>query len=196
MEHTSYEFRTAVSGFHKGDVIGYIEKMISQHQAELAECEKTIIALQNENRALNQQINLLMIATPLAPETPPVEPAVPQEQPVPVPVAVPVTEEAPISTQEKKDLMWEELCAYRRAEAVEYNANQRVKKLYQQMEDLCDDAMNQFHATDATVKQTIELILTQNKALEQAYMALSNTLRGSREKMNSMNDLLYSDQDI
>ena len=91
--------------------------------------------------------------------------------------------------------MLKELRAYRRAEAVERNANQRVKKLYQQMEGLCDSAMDEFHATDAAVKQTIELILAQAKTLETAYNTLSEALQVSREKLADMNDQLYVDDE-
>ena len=60
MANNTYGFRTALSGFHKGDVTGYIEKIASQHRSELLEYEKMVTSLREENRALQQQLNLLM----------------------------------------------------------------------------------------------------------------------------------------
>ena len=58
MNEPVYRFRTSLSGFHKGDVTAYIEMTASQYRSNLLECEKTIIALQEENRSLQQQLNL------------------------------------------------------------------------------------------------------------------------------------------
>ena len=193
MADSTYGFRTSLGGYHKGDVTGYIEKMEAQHRAEILDYEKTIMTLQDEVRSLNQQMNLLMMATPIMPAAAPAAPAEPKEEPAPV--VAPVVEEAPVPEKEAEDLMLKELRAYRRAEAVERNANQRVKKLYQQMEGLCDSAMDEFHATDAAVKQTIELILAQAKTLEAAYNTLSEALQVSREKLADMNDQLYVDDE-
>ena len=192
MADSTYGFRTSLGGYHKGDVTGYIEKMEAQHRTEVLEYEKNIMALQDEIRSLNQQLNLLMMATPVMPAAAPAAPVEPKEEPAPV--VVPVVEEAPAPAKEE-ELMLKELRAYRRAEAVERNANQRVKKLYQQMEGLCDSAMDEFHATDAAVKQTIELILAQAKTLETAYNTLSEALQVSREKLADMNDQLYVDDE-
>ena len=193
MASNTYGFRTSLSGYNKGDVTAYIEKMESQHRTEILEYEGQIMSLKDEIRSLNQQLNLMMMATPIVPAAPvaaPEVPAVPKEEPAAV--AAPAVEEA---SAKEEDLMLKELRAYRRAEAVERNANQRVKKLYQQMEGLCDSAMDEFHATDAAVKQTIELILAQAKTLETAYNTLSEALQVSREKLADMNDQLYVDDE-
>ena len=88
-----------------------------------------------------------------------------------------------------------ELQAYRRAEAVERNANNRAKKLYRHMEDLCDDALEEFRATDSAVKQTLEAIMAQADSLEQAYQSLSAALQSSREKLAAMNELIADDEE-
>ena len=196
MASNTYGFRTSLSGYHKGDVTGYIEKLEGQHRTEILEYEGQIMSLKDEIRSLNQQLNLMMMATPIVPAAPVVPtapvatPEVPKEEPAPA--AAPAVEEA---SEKEEELMLKELRAYRRAEAVERNANQRVKKLYQQMEGLCDSAMDEFHATDAAVKQTIELIMAQAKTLETAYNTLSEALQVSREKLADMNDQLYVDEE-
>lgn len=90
MADNTYGFRTALNGFHKGDVIGYIEKAATAHRTEILEYENTIMSLRDEIRSLNQQLNLLMMATPLAPEK--VSPA-PAEEPVSASVS---EEETPV----------------------------------------------------------------------------------------------------
>jgi hypothetical protein len=166
-------FRTALSGFHKGDVTAYIEKTALQHRSQLLEYEKKITDLQEENRSLQQQLNLLMMATPVT-------------VPAPAPVAEPAP--APVVPAEATDWTSLELQAYRRAEAVERHANIRVKKLYENMEDLCSSALGDFQAANEAAKQAIAVMMTQADSLEKAYRALSAALDASREKMSSLPD--------
>lgn len=163
MADSTYRFRSALGGFHKGDVLGHIEKLAAQHRSEILEYEKTVTQLREENHSLQQQLNLLMMATPVAAPAP--EPEVPAE-----------------------DLMSKELQAYRRAEAVERNANRRAKKLHQQLDDMCSD-------TDSAVKQTIESMLEQAKTLEQTYQQLADALHASLEKLSDMHDTSCDEAD-
>ena len=187
MSNNTYGFRTALSGFHKGDVTGYVEKMASQHRSELLEYEKLVTSLREENRALQQQLNLLMMSTPLVQEAAPAPAPAPVIAPPPVQEAEPLPVSAPAEDQ---DLMHLELLAYRRAEAVERNANQRAKKLYQQMGNLCEDALDDFQSTDAALKQAVQAILSQIDTLEQSYRKLSDALQESKEELASTNGLL------
>lgn len=192
MADSTYHFRSAMSGFHKGDVTAYIEKVAAEHRSELLECEKTISALREENRSLNQQLNLLMMSTPVVEKTPAVEPT--PVVPVAEPEATPTQAEA--ASPDAEELMVLELQAYRRAEAVERNANKRVRKIYQQVEDVCAEARGQFESTDSAVRQTIEAMLEQTKSLEAAYQALAEALEASRDKIAVMDDLLLDGDEI
>lgn len=191
MADNTYRFRSALGGYHKGDVIGFIEKAFSQHRTELLAREQTISALQEENRSLQQQLNLLMMATPVAAPAP--EPA-PEPEPAPAPAPEPVPAPAPVEQRDPAEWMQQELLAYRRAEAVERNANNRARKLYKQMEGLCADAMDEFQMTDNAVKQTLEVIQQQVSTLEQAYQTLSAALEASREKLDIMNEQLCDEE--
>ena len=91
---------------------------------------------------------------------------------------------------ESPEMMSMELQAYRRAEAVERNANIRARKLYQQLEDVFADTLDGFQFTDSAVKQAIEVMTAQVAALEQAYQTLSAALDTSREKLAATNELL------
>lgn len=182
MAESEYRFRTALGGFHKGDVVGYIERTATEHRSELLERDRMIQSLQEENRSLQQQLNLLMMATP----APAPEPA-----PAPTPEPAPVPEPAPTP----EDLMSMELQAYRRAEAAERKASKRVRKIYKQMEIVCDDALDEFSVTDTTVKETIAQMQAQAEAMEQAYRTLSAALTSSREKLSAVTALLYDTEE-
>ena len=189
MADTEYSFRSALSGYHKGDVIGYIEKAAAQHRSELLEYEALVTSLREEHRSLQQQLNLLMMATPVvsAPAAPvePVQPVV-AEVPAPMPEPAPAPAAAP-----EGDMLLLELQAYRRAEAVERTANNRVRRLYQKIESLCDTAMDDFRAADTAVKQTVEALLAQTATLEQAYQTLSDALNASRENLTAINEQFF-----
>lgn len=190
MEESVYRFRTALSGFHKGDVTAYIEKTASEHRSALLEMEKTITQLQKENRSLQQQVNLLMLSTPSPAPAEPAEkpaPVVPVEKPAPAPLP----ETAPLQS----DMAALELQAYRRAEAVEHAANVRARQLYRQLEGMCANTIDEVQVTDTAVKQAIELMMQQASSLEQAYQTLNTVLAASREKLEAMNELFIIDEE-
>lgn len=204
MSDNMYGFRTAINGFHKGDVAEYIEKIASQYHSELTECEKLIASLREENRALQQQMNLMMMSMPLTQE-PAQEPA-PELEPVPEQEPAPEAEIAPPTVQEpepapapvpvdKEELMLQELLAYRRAEAVEYNAKQRAKKLYNQLGSMCDNALDQFQTTDVAVKQAVQEIMTHISTLEQSYQKISEALIATKEQLTTISTVRSSELD-
>ena len=186
MADSSRPFRTAMGGFHKGDVVGYIERTAAQHRSELLSRDQIIQELQEENRSLQQQLNLLMMATPVATPAPVAEP-IPAPAPKPVPTPAPAPAPA--------ELMTQELQAYRRAEAVERNANARARKLYQQLEGVCQETLDGFQLTDSAVKQAIDAMMSQAASLEQACQALSAALNTSREKLAATNEQFSVDWD-
>ena len=195
MAESVRKFRSAMGGYRKSDVTAYIEKTASEYRSALLEREQLIAELQKENRSLQQQLNLLMMATPAPaaaePAPAPVEaaPAPVEVKAAPAPVAAPAP--APLT-----DMAVQELQAYRRAAAVEQTANRRAKRLYQQLEGLCVDTMGEFQVTDSAVKKTIEVMLQQATSLEQAYQTLSAALTASREKLAAMNELISDTEEI
>ena len=164
IDTTVYRFRTAVGGFHKGDVTDYITKTAANHRTEIEQCSQRIAALEAENDALRQQLALLTLST-----------AAPEED---------------TAAPEPQDVSSLELQAYRRAEAAERLANQRAKKLYESLEAICQDTAGEFSSANATVQETVETILAQAKTLEAACGKLSEALNQSREKLSSMDAMI------
>ncbi len=185
MTDTAYRFRTALSGFHKGDVAGYIEKTAAAHRSEILEYEKVIADLREKNQSLQQQLNLMMMTTAaLEDKAAKAEAAAAAPEPAPEPVPAPQAAVDPVAAVAEINMM--ELQAYRRAEAAERNANARAQKLCQQLDQMREDAMAEFEITDNVVKETLEAIRTQTAAMERAYGSLSDTLDISREKLGNM----------
>lgn len=129
----SLNFRTALSGFHKEDVVHYIEYMNSKHTAQVNQ-------LANENEELHRKLQQL-------PETPDLREemaelrkrceALEQENAqlrAQAEAKVPdVKADAPSQSEEEaKNLVCKELEAYRRAEQAERNAKLRAEQIYQQ----------------------------------------------------------------
>lgn len=163
IDTTAYRFRTAVGGFHKGDVADYIAKTAAQHASELKEYQERIAALEQENEILRQQF----LTTPM---------------PEPEPAST-----SPFSMEDVSEL---ELQAYRRAEAVERLANQRAKKLYQSLEAICQNTQQEFSRTDTAMAQMVNTVMEQAKALEESYQTLSTVLAQSRDQIFSMDAMI------
>lgn len=169
IDTTAYRFRTAVGGFHKGDVAEYIAKTAQQHRTESQNKDKIINQLQQENMELRQQLNALLS-----------EAESPDE----------VSEEVTEVSVESPALTELELEAYRRAEAAERLANQRAKKLYIQMESICSGTSAKFETAKIAVEETAQTVLNQAKVLDEACRKLTDALNVSRQELIAMDAML------
>lgn len=158
-------FRTAVGGFHKGDVSAYISKTAAAHQAQVAGLENRLETLQQENDRLRQQLLEQSAPVPSAPE--------PEPEDVPEP-----------------SLKEQELAAYRRAEAAERLASQRARKLYAEMQQLCDNSGQQVAQTDSTIQTAMETINAQLDIIRTAITALHGSVRASSEELQTMGQMV------
>lgn len=164
IDTSAFRFRTAVGGFNKGDVANYITKTAAAHRAEVEEYKSRLAQMEELNESLTQELAALTLSLETT--------QMPREEPVP------------------QDISSMELAAYRRAEAAERLANQRAKKLYEALENICRDTENDFSLANDAVQQTVESILSQAKFLENACKQLSDALKDSREKLSSMDAMI------
>ena len=160
---TTIRFRTAMGGFHKGDVTEYISKAAENHSLEKEALENRIRELEEDLRLLRQQ---LLEATLAA------------SKPEPEPIVVPTADA-------KMEVSALELEAYRRAEAVERTANHRARKVYTQLEGICKNADEDFEAAKAVVTETAQLILNQAMVLDQACVQLRGKLSAAQENLRA-----------
>lgn len=161
-ESNLYAFRTAVGGFHKGDVSSYIAKTAAAHHAQVEELQARIDTLERENRQLRDQLLY---------------------QPAPA---------APVLEPEARDegLKDRELAAYRRAEAAERLAFQRAKTLYGEMQAICDRSAGQLEETDAAAQAAVAAIQVQLDAIRDSVSALYASVRDSAEELHAMGQMV------
>ena len=165
-------FRTAVSGFNRTDVVNYIESASMEHQkalrkltderdklaaenaqlqTQLTGLQARLIQVQADNDALTEQVNALaQEGSDLAEQLKAAEAARAEAaaQPQPAPEAGLIEEEPAAETPEapaqEPSLTEKELIAYRRAEQTERNAAVRARRIYTQLSNLCEDARSRY----------------------------------------------------
>lgn len=135
-------FRAALNGFNRTDVVAYIEECAINH-------EKALRQLRDENARLRADLEALQARQEAAPapveaqEAPQAEepevPTQPEPEPEVVPIAPPATSSA------------EELAAYRRAEAVERAARNRAAALCRQVNAIMDSTSRQLEGSRGDV---------------------------------------------
>lgn len=165
-EGNPQNFRTAVGGFHKGDVSTYIAKTAADHRAELSKLQRTLQKLQAENESLRAQLRA---------QTVPAPPPEDSSMPAPIPRA---------------ELEEQELRAYRRAEAAERLASQRAGKLYQDMQAICDASAAQLSEMDAVAGEAIQNTTAQFQAIHAALEAIQALVRTSSSTLLDMSSMI------
>ncbi len=123
-----HNFRAALNGFNRSDVVNYIEECSINH-------EKALRQLRDENVRLRADLERLQTEKDRQPE----ESAEPETAPAPAEVP-PAPPAAPTEL---------ELAAYRRAEAAERAARQRASQLQQQVQEIISAAAGQFDRSGA-----------------------------------------------
>ena len=177
---TPLNFRTALGGFHREDVVHYIEYMNSQHNAKVNQ-------LTNQLEELQQELERLKAIPDRTPEveslTAQLEEANARHAQLEDEKAHLVTErddaiakyEALKAAQAEKaarDLATMELEAYRRAEQAERNAKARADQIYQQATGTLAQVTNQVDAAAVGFRQVAEAM---NHQLSQLQMAVEDT---------------------
>ena len=151
-------FRSALGGFNREDVVHYIEYINHKHATQLNQLKTEIQALQAEMAA---QKEVVRIDTALTQQLENANARIAQlEQELEAAKAVPVP-------QEKSE---DELEAYRRAERAERRAAERVAQMYDQAHATLADAAAR---ADDSATQVSELANTLNLQLQQLQNAIS-----------------------
>lgn len=159
------KFRTALNGFHRGDVVEYLETLCREHQQELEQQQRRVAELEQQlcqaKEELEQQrgvtgilqMQLTDTETALHETEKALEEALslPEEQPAP---------EEPVENYETKELE-----AYRRAEAMERGATERAARLRQRLADLTEHVSTRYQEAGQEIQVLTEDIRTNLKRL-------------------------------
>lgn len=180
-EIDSYSFRTAVGGFHKGDVSTYIAKTAVAHRSELAKMQQTLDALREENETLREENETLQQQFMQYQEASAAgSTGVENAEPIPG-----LPQQAPRTSLEEQELR-----AYRRAEAAERLACQRAKKLYLDMQSICDASARQIRGIDTTAQAAIDAIGQQLQLVRDTLEQVQSSIHTSADTLQTMGNLI------
>lgn len=198
-ETTVVRFRSALGGFHKGDVTNYISQTVSAHRdtvrklndqiealeqenenlrgtaadgaylAKLEEKAQQLIALQEENGLLKNRVRQLEYKL--------------EEQ-----------EEA-ASAEPEENLQEKELEAYRRAEAMERRVCQRTQAMKVQLDEISGQASEQFQAAMESVKTVLAGIEDYLATLRNTSENLDAAMAEGLERLQIAAELLPKEED-
>ncbi|MBQ9269866.1 MAG: hypothetical protein IJ206_10185 [Oscillospiraceae bacterium] len=179
MSNETFAFRSALGGFHRGDVSKYISETAAAHQAQTERLQEQIAALEQENETLRAQLEAL--------QEPPMEKA---EEPAMIEAAEepPVEELAPEEPEES--LRDRELAAYRRAEAAERLANLRARKVYADLQTVCDESTREFDGLSDTAQAAADNIGAQLDIIRSAVENVCAAMQTSSEKLSAISQLV------
>ncbi|MEA4966295.1 MAG: hypothetical protein VB055_10780 [Oscillospiraceae bacterium] len=153
-----YQFRSALNGFHRGDVVACLQNQAEQHRSELLKQQTELQRLREENAQLKENSDRLQA------ENDQLQAAREQLQAVPNRVGAETSAPSEPSPQvSAMPMQQQELDAYRRAEAaervasqraaqLEHEAAERVAAMQQTMESLLRAAAGKANQADAAVK--------------------------------------------
>lgn len=205
---TVVRFRTALAGFHKGDVTDYISQSARANRDMVNNLKQQILALQEENAQLRtaaadsayiadleekaaelaelQQENVLLKnrVRQLEFKLEEAETAIQETAQEPV-QEEPVVQEAPI-----EDVKEMELAAYRRAEEMERRVSQRARMLAIQLDGITQQSSQKLDAAVESAKSIMAAIAAQLQLLHDTSEDLNFAMADSLEQMKVVTSLL------
>lgn len=185
-------FRTALHGFNRDDVVQFIEVKTLEHEKELRAKNDEIARLQSELDDRKMQLDLANAEIDKLQETlsAKAEPAAAAAPPSVPPSSAPSAEQAPDGSALEapmplvgaelpqapgaSNLNEMELAAYRRAELAERHARERAASVYQQIQAV----FNQSNAKIANSNQDLDTLVETLRSDAQALLSALNTVRG------------------
>ena len=136
-------FRAAINGFNRSDVVNYIEECSINHERALRQLRDENARLRADLEKLQAEKDALEAGQP-EPEAPEAEVTAAPEAPEAAPQTEAPAAPEPVSSGE-------ELAAYRRAEAVERSARNRAAALCRQVNEIVDNASQKFESSRGDV---------------------------------------------
>lgn len=153
-------FRTSFSGFNRVDVANYIETSSKKHQEELAALRGEAVRLQKEKDELLAQVEELSAHLAAA-----------ENGETPETVADPETQE---------------LLAYRRAEAAERSANQRIRRQMEKLTELMAAADTAYGASAEELQATMAELRQGMEKMESLFKDVEVTFAKTEAAMDEL----------
>lgn len=165
MENQTYSFRSSLHGFHRGDVIAFLEKLSAAHIAELRERDEALRVAHEDLEHVRRENALLLQNSPQNPE--------PEPGTVPEPCACE-----------------RELEAYRRAERHEREARSRAQKLCADASGEVGRAQTQLEDQRGRLQAASEALSGDFAALQAAVAGIMDALGGAGGRLKQMQQSL------
>ncbi len=169
----SYNFRTAINGFHKEDVVHYIEYVNSKHNTQLNQLRSDLDAAQKENRDLRAKPDNEAKVKELESE---LQAAFDRINSLEKELAD-MTAQRDAAKSETKPGNHAELEAYRRAERTERQAKERSDAMYQKATAVISEASAKVDAAALQIASISDQVSAQLTALQQAVTGSKQSLR-------------------
>lgn len=164
-------FRTALSGFNREDVVHYLEYLNHRHASEVSQ-------LKGQLQALQEQLDAAQSA-----------PRQDEDLLARLEAAEARCAELENAQLPASHLSEDELEAYRRAERAERSANERVARLYQQANGALAEATVQVDDAASQIAAVTDAVTAQLSQLQTAVAAGKNTLRSAAAALYAVRPL-------
>lgn len=178
---TNHNFRTALHGFQRDDVVQFIEAKTLEHEKELRQKNDEISRLRAQLDEVSQKLDAQMaenrcLQTAVAEEAP-AQPKTPLDAPM-----------APIAAEFDSDarLKEMELAAYRRAEMVERHARERADETIRRIRAAAAQCNAQIAAANQAVNTMLETICGDVHQFEQALRDACNTIQQAGDAIGTV----------
>ncbi len=168
-----YSFRTALNGFHRGDVIAFLTELTMKHEAQLEEKSEELRLAKEEIQRLEKELSKCGSASAECCAEQPVKPI----------------------QQTSDDLHQQELDAYRRAERCEREARLRAGKIYADVSETVDHTGEQLIAQEKQLTKISATISSDIAALQAAMANIRIELNATRDQMQLLEKDLQAEID-
>ncbi|MBE6932197.1 MAG: hypothetical protein E7464_02290 [Ruminococcaceae bacterium] len=168
-----FSFRTALNGFHRGDVIAFLEELTKKHSIEMDEQQEALRHATEEVERLRGELRKLQ-----------------EERPSEI---VAPAEEAP-AFEASPDAQGRELEAYRRAERCEREARLRAGRIYGDVSAAVESAGAQLIAQEEQLTKISATVSSDIIALQAAMADVRIQLNATRRQISEMERSLQPEE--
>lgn len=174
MAEQTYSFRSALNGFHRGDVISFLEELSQRHAAELEEMTEELRVAKEEADRLRQENQRLLEAA---------DQKTSSDMPAADKLSVPDAD-----TQEQ------ELAAYRRAERYEREARVRAGKVCSDAAAAVEKAGTQLQEQEKYLTDVSAMISSDIAALQAAMGDIRLQLNATCGRIQEMEQGIWTEE--
>ncbi len=165
MADQTYSFRSAMNGFHRGDVVAFLGEISLKHQAQMQALQEELRIAQEEIDRLQQENESLRHSAASQPRA-----------------------EAEVVDSDARELE-----AYRRAERYEREAKNRAGKIFADVSVAIDAAGKQLLEQELQLRDVSAVLSSDITALEAAMAEIRGKLNGTRERIYTLEKNIVSE---